>query len=103
MINNKKILLLLILILVMLFLRDVPYLNVFFINKLWIFYPLFLFFLFSPKNPIYFFYATLLFMFLALFFVFFKLLIGAEILGVIIYFLVLIILGFKIYSLIKSS
>mgnify|MGYP001612231539 CR=1 FL=1 len=51
--SNKKLFIMIVLIVVSLSLTETPYINTLFAGKIWIFYLLFLFYLFPPRNLTY--------------------------------------------------
>lgn len=106
MFGSKRFLLFILLILFTLFLRDLPYFNVLFIDKLWIFYFfLFLLFLFySIKvNIRYVYFVCFVLFFLAFVFSLLRLEFFAHVSGIFIYFLLWIIIVSKIYTFLKEQ
>ena len=106
MINNRNTVIFLLFILVTLFLRDVPYLNVFFVNKLWIFYlfllAFFLIYMLRAKLK-YLIYLCLALIIPTLLFILVKLNYFADAVGIFVYFFLWIVVAVKIYSLIRSK
>lgn len=105
MLNNRNIIIFLFFILATLFLRDVPYFNVLFINKLWILYffmfVFFLIYVFRAKLK-YLLYSCLVLIIPTLFFLLIKLGYFAETVGVVVYFFLWVVVIDKIRSLVKD-
>lgn len=101
--NVKKIILVIALLILLLLIRDVPYLNIFVINKVWIGYIILLFFLFPPKNVKHLFYLTAFFFCMGVLFVFINFPLISEAQGIILYFLLWIVLVLKIKELLKDK
>lgn len=94
--KQKKLTLVLFLAILSLILREMPYINIFVVRQLWLFYPFLLFFLIFPL-PIKAFILSLVFVFFAaLILTYLKLTYFAELTGVLIYFLLWIIWFLKI-------
>lgn len=103
MLSYKKILILLMLTLIILITRDLPYVNVFIIDKVWMIYLAMLFLLYFPTNIKFYYFATGFFIFLDLLASLIHLPIISEILGILIFILLWILLIFKIKFLLKVS
>lgn len=105
MLSGKKLLTLFILILLTLFLRDLPYVNVTFIGKMWLIYFALLLFtiLVSIRfRVIFLWYATFVLFFAALILTLLRLPFFAESVGVLIYFLLWAIVIYRLMSFIKG-
>lgn len=95
--QQKKIILIIILLLALLFLRDVPYLNIFVVPKIWIVYLLLIVYILPFRNIALVYAGVAISLFLSLLFTLFSFPVGAEILGVIIYVFFWIIALYKLY------
>lgn len=100
---NKKLLLFSSFLLVFLFFRDVPYLNIFFITKIWIAYILLFIFLFPPRKSEHLFYVLIGIILLALIFTMLRFFVITEMQGIVIYFTLFTIVILRILSLIKKQ
>lgn len=86
-----------------LFLRDVPYVNVFIINKIWIIYILlFMVFILPPISQKHLLMMLFMLLPLALIFTLFKLIIASEIIGVLIYVMLIGVVVYRFFSLLKE-
>lgn len=106
MISQKKLVLFFLFSTVLLLLRDIPYLNVLIIEKLWLIYLLLLFWILSyfiPKKVDIFFFAVFSLLFIALLFSFLKITIIPEAVGIIIYALLWLIIVQSIIQLVRSE
>lgn len=105
--QNKKLVIFFFLLSFTLFLRDVPYLNIYLSDKLWLvyIYLIILYFIFSIRTimKLVKIKIIMLALFLAFIFTILNLSIFSEIIGSAIYFLLWIILIIKIHSLFKSE
>lgn len=105
MVSSKKFLMLFILILLTLFLRDLPYLNVTFIGKMWLIYFALLLFIILVSirfRVMFFWYATFVLFFAAFVLTLLRLPFFAESVGVLIYFLLWAIVIHRLMSFIKG-
>ena len=90
------------LLLAALFLRDVPYLNILFVTRAYLFYIALFLFLFPPKSTRFLFPGIVLLLFLSLMFTILKFTEIAELLGVIMYFALWILVLSRILLYLKS-
>lgn len=102
MLSYKKILILLMLTLVILITRDLPYANVFIIDKVWMIYLAMLLLLYFPTNIRFYYFIAGFFIFLDLLVSLFHFSIFSEILGILIFILLWVIAIFKIKFLLKA-
>lgn len=86
-----------------LFLRDAPFINLYFINKVWIIYLIALFIILLPSGTKKLFNLVFVFLLLSLAFTIFSYPSISEALGVVIYFLFWIIVSREIMSLIRRE
>lgn len=99
---TKKFAFLIFFLLLVLFLRDTPYINVYIINKIWILYIALFFIAFPPRSIFHLVILTLALLIIANVFTFLNFLIIAEIFGMIIYFVLVIVIILKIYLFISD-
>lgn len=94
--KQKKLTLLLFLTILSLILRETPYLNIFVVQQLWLFYPVLLFFLIFPIPTVALILSLVIAFLAALIFTYLKLTYFAELAGIIIYFLLWLLCFLKI-------
>lgn len=100
--KDIKIFVFVVLLLVALFLRDVPYLNIVFVPRMYLIYIALFFFLFPPKTTRTLFFGILLLLFLTIIVTVLQFMLTAELLGVILYFVLWVLVLSRIVSYIKS-
>ncbi len=92
--------------LILLLLRDVPYINVYIINKLWVAYVLLILvivFFFIPRKESYL-WGTLFFLpFIALIFTLLRIKIAAEVIGVVLFLILWLAVLLKIISFVREK
>lgn len=103
MFNLKKIIFLLLFIILSLIVRETPYINIFLIGKLWMFYLLVLFLFLFPLSVFPLFILLILFLLVAFILTIFKLTYFAESIGVVIYFLLWVIFLLKLKEFLKKE
>lgn len=106
MVNDRKILVVFLFITFLLLLRDIPYFNVFIIDKLWIVYILVIAiigFFFIPRKKVYLKIALFFLLFLALILTLMVVRVGADAIGIVIYLLLWLVVIQKIFSLIREK
>ena len=101
MIQGKKTLIIITLIIISLFVRELPYVNVLFANRIWIFYVFLFIFLYPIRKKEHLFTIAASFLLFALVFTLLDLDPFAEVLGDLIYGLLWIVLFLHIRSLIR--
>lgn len=89
--KNKKLATFFVLFLILILLRDIPYINIFIIDKVWIAYSVLLFAIFLPRNMAFFFILAVGFIMGAFLSTLIKFPLVAEIFGVVLYVLLWIV------------
>lgn len=100
--NNKKLFIMIVLLIVSLFLTEAPYINIFFAGKIWIFYLLFLFYLFPPRNLTYIIVVTFISLVALILTTFLGLSGLAELIGVLVFALLCLSFVIAFYRYIKE-
>lgn len=107
MMNDRRLLIAFLLtMLILLFLRDIPYFNVFIISKLWLVYVLLILvivFFFVPRKESYLWRTLFLLPFIALIFTLLRIAIAPEVIGVIFYSILWFAAIFKIFSFLREK
>lgn len=104
--NNRKVLVIFLFITFLLLLRDIPYFNVFIIDKLWIVYIFVIAIIalfFIPKKRVYLKIALFFLLFLALLLTLTGVEVGADATGIVIYILAWLVVIQKIFVLIREK
>ena len=90
-------------LLILLFFRDVPYVNIFVINRVWMLYLLLIFYLLPFRSIAIIYVGIAAFLMLSLLFTLLPFPVGAEILGVIVYGCFWVVALYKIYLFFRSK
>ena len=86
-----------------LILRDVPFINLYFIDKVWVIYLVAFLLIFLPKRFGILFYACLISLFLAFLFTMLNYIFASELLGIVVYFLMWILVCKESFKIIRSK
>ena len=100
--SNKKLFIMIVLIVVSLSLTETPYINTLFAGKIWIFYLLFLFYLFPPRNLTYIIVLTFISFVSLILTSFLGLSALAELIGVLVFALLCLSFAIAFYRYIKE-
>lgn len=103
MIKHIKLLILLTAIILSLLVRELPYINVLFISKLWIFYILLFFFLYPPKRMGFIIFMIFLLLGIIVICSILDLGVFAEVIGSFVFVLLCIFFGLKLFYFLKED
>ena len=101
--HQRKLMGIILFLLILLFFRDVPYVNIFVINRVWMLYLLLIFYLLPFRNIAIKYIGVAASFMLSLLFTLLSFPVGAEILGVIIYVCFWVIALYKAYLFFRST
>ena len=99
---NSKLITVIIILLLLLFFRDAPYVNIFVVNRIWIFYLLIVLYLLPIRSIVIFYVAAAVLLVLSFLFTFLSFPMGAEILGIIMYMCLWVIGIYTVYGIFRS-
>jgi len=102
MIKNRKLLIILTVLILSLLVRELPYVNVLFLNKLWVFYIFLFLYLFPPKRKKFILFLIFLLLGIILILTILNFVVFAEAIGNIIFMLVLVFLVMKLSDFLKE-